>query len=606
MLRCLCLLLLCWFAYGPVGAQTLQAHTERHDLSAEVTVLEDPSGQFSIDEVRQPLMAGRFVRPTQEGDLNFGFTASAYWLRLRLQRPAEAPSRWLLEVPYGQIDSLQLYTPQGQVWRTGNQAPLHSRPVFHRHFVFPLELGTEGQFFYVRATSNYALTVPLVLWSETGFHHHEQRELILQFLYYGALLSLMIYNLLLYVSLRDQRFLFYSLYVLCMGLGMFAGNGYGRLLVWTEAIAFDNVAQSTILSVAALFGAHFTRLFLQTPRRLPRLDRCLQGHMLVFLLLALGFLATLYTPMPVRSFNQCLLLNGLAMSLTIALAGWQTLRAGESSARSFLIAWSILWFGVLVAGLRAFGVVPTNGMTAYALQIASTFEMLLLSLALADIIHAERRAREQSQQQMVDWLRSSEEQLEGAVRARTAELEIANARLEVLGHTDGLTGLANRRLFDQTLAQACSSAEADGVALIMLDVDHFKQYNDQYGHLAGDHCLQQLAQVLADHIAAHPYALAARYGGEEFAVILRHSSSTDAAYTLAQQLRAGVAALALPHAAAPSGIVTISLGVAQWWPDGGGCPSPATLIGQADLALYRAKQAGRNQVQSADPQLNGF
>jgi two-component system, sensor histidine kinase LadS len=599
MLRWLCLVLLCWGGCGNVWAQpAAHANTEQLHLGAGVAVLEDPSGQLTLDEVRQPAMAARFVVPAQGGDLNFGFTASAYWLRLPLQRQADAPARWLLEVPYGQIDSLQLYAPQGQVWHTGNASPLSSRPVFHRHFVFPIELDTEAQFFYLRATSSHSLTVPLVLWSATGFHHHEQRELILQFLYYGALLSLLVYNLLLYGSLRDQRFLFYSLYVLCMGLGILAGNGYGRLFIWTEAVAFDNLAQSTFLSVAGLFAGHFTRLFLQTAQRLPRLDRCLQAHTLIFLLLALGFVAALHWPMPVRSFNQWILLNGFGMVLVIAVAGWQALRAGESSARSFLLAWGFLLLGVLVAGLRAFDYLPTNGLTSYALQIASTFEMLLLSLALADMIHAERRAREQSQQQMLALLRSSEEKLERAVRERTAELEAANAQLQVLGHTDGLTGLANRRLFDQTLARACSTEAGQHVALIMLDVDYFKPYNDHYGHLAGDHCLQQLAQVLASQAAPLPHALAARYGGEEFAIIVTRSS-TDEVSALAEGVRAGVLALALPHRGAPAGMVTISLGVAQWMPSAGCCPSPQALIQQADLALYCAKQAGRNQVQWA-------
>ncbi|KAB2969809.1 diguanylate cyclase [Zoogloea sp.] len=195
---------------------------------------------------------------------------------------------------------------------------------------------------------------------------------------------------------------------------------------------------------------------------------------------------------------------------------------------------------------------------------------------------------------MADGMRYHTENLEREVAVRTAELEEANLELARRSDTDGLTGLANRRCFDEALqgelSRACRARRP--LALIMIDVDHFKQYNDHYGHLAGDDCLRRVAAVLEAGVH-RPGDLSARYGGEEFAVI---AASADAAGSavLAERLRAGIEALAIPHAGAPAGVVTASFGVAVLVPDSNKVAD--RLIGMADEALYRAKEEGRNRV----------
>jgi diguanylate cyclase (GGDEF)-like protein/PAS domain S-box-containing protein len=173
---------------------------------------------------------------------------------------------------------------------------------------------------------------------------------------------------------------------------------------------------------------------------------------------------------------------------------------------------------------------------------------------------------------------------------RTLALEQANARLEALSVTDPLTGLANRRglaaVFDAEWARGTQ------LAVVMLDIDRFKLYNDRYGHLAGDACLRKVAAALSASARTNA-DLVARYGGEEFAIIL---PATDCAGALvvAERVRAAVAALAEPHLDMPLGIVTVSVGV------GAATPTPdssiAQLLARADAALYAAKRAGRNQV----------
>jgi len=169
-----------------------------------------------------------------------------------------------------------------------------------------------------------------------------------------------------------------------------------------------------------------------------------------------------------------------------------------------------------------------------------------------------------------------------------------NQELSVLSRTDALTGLANRRAFDQRLAEEMSRAERHHVplALLVIDVDHFKAYNDLYGHPAGDACLRQVANVLRE-CAARPSDLVARLGGEEFAVLLPHQGSADAMQVAEHCLRA-VESAAIAHAGSPvAPHVTVSVGVVA---SSRPAQEGAALLAAADAALYRAKRQGRRRV----------
>jgi len=169
----------------------------------------------------------------------------------------------------------------------------------------------------------------------------------------------------------------------------------------------------------------------------------------------------------------------------------------------------------------------------------------------------------------------------------------AQAALEQLATRDGLTGIANRRTFDEKLGNEWKRQLRDSrtLSLLMIDVDHFKLFNDAYGHQAGDNCLQQIARVL-EQVVFRPGDLVARYGGEEFVVILT-ATHAQGAGIVAQRILDRVAELAMPHSGGEGGRVTLSIGIAS------SLPHPDTelesLIAAADAALYQAKHAGRNR-----------
>ncbi|QJE03523.1 diguanylate cyclase [Massilia forsythiae] len=178
------------------------------------------------------------------------------------------------------------------------------------------------------------------------------------------------------------------------------------------------------------------------------------------------------------------------------------------------------------------------------------------------------------------------------------EEKLAQAALEQLATRDGLTGLANRRCFDETLQAEWSRALRQHLplSLLMIDVDNFKAYNDANGHLGGDECLKRIATALASEMRAND--LVARYGGEEFAVILPNQSLKGAA-SVAERIRTRVEALKLPNRMAADGYVTVSIGAATALAAAG--THAGELVAIADAALYRAKHMGRNRISLPPP-----
>lgn len=178
-------------------------------------------------------------------------------------------------------------------------------------------------------------------------------------------------------------------------------------------------------------------------------------------------------------------------------------------------------------------------------------------------------------------------------------LEEKNASLAILSRLDSLTELANRRAFDGFLVKEFGRArrEQESVALLMIDIDFFKLYNDALGHPAGDACLRTVAQVLASCLNRST-DMAARYGGEEFSLLLP-CTGADGAAAVAARIHSALAALAIPHPASPHGIVTVSIGFYALIPTVGKRPLE-DLIQPADQALYAAKAAGRNTAVLAD------
>jgi len=181
-----------------------------------------------------------------------------------------------------------------------------------------------------------------------------------------------------------------------------------------------------------------------------------------------------------------------------------------------------------------------------------------------------------------------------AIKQAELDLRRMTEGLKLLASTDSLTGLANRRTFDETLAAELARSRRSGsdTSLVLMDIDQFKAFNDTYGHPSGDACLRRVAATVREQ-AKRPADMVARYGGEEFALILP-GTNEDGAYRLAEPIRRAIFGLQLEHAVAEKGVVTVSVGVAT--AAGDREITALELLTRADAALYIAKDAGRDRI----------
>jgi diguanylate cyclase (GGDEF)-like protein len=198
---------------------------------------------------------------------------------------------------------------------------------------------------------------------------------------------------------------------------------------------------------------------------------------------------------------------------------------------------------------------------------------------------------------VVVWIARRFYRLSWRLRQQLEENRRLQDELRALTITDPLTGLHNRRHFDIVCASEWERARRDQrpLAVLFVDVDHFKSYNDCHGHRAGDDCLAAVGKAVGESLQ-RPADLAARYGGDEFVVLLP-DTDTDGALDVARRVLAAIDALAIPHGVSPSGRVTSSIGVAQQIP--GTNHTSQELLERADRALYAAKQAGRNSIMAS-------
>ena len=419
---------------GAQAAMALQVHDGigRVNLSEVVEVLEDPSGQLSLAQVQAPEVAQRFAkRPHVGNSLNLGFTASTYWFRFPLSKSLNSQDSWLLELFYPNLDEVAFYPFNGDPVLTGRMRPMASRPVLSRYFVFPLQLPEQEQYHYMRVATQGDMTVPLRVSSTKNFLSDSQRELSLQFLYYGGLLVLCLYNLFVYYFVREKLFLVYAAYAASLGLGMMAGNGFASLFLWSDWRAFDAVAQYFFFSLAGVFLMSLTRGFVATGRT-GRFALACSVSAVFYGVIAAILLLSVWVPFSTLWVNQALMLCGGLAVLVIVVGVFLAWRSGRPGLRFFMASWLVLALGIFTASARMVGWIQTNAVTAYALQISSIFEMFFLFLALADQWRVERNIRVQAQRNEAEirdlytsTLRMTKDALEETVKQRTAQLELS-------------------------------------------------------------------------------------------------------------------------------------------------------------------------------------
>jgi two-component system, sensor histidine kinase LadS len=589
------LLLLCWLAARPAQADGVlldAALAARIEPGAALQVLRDPERVLDVDAAWRALIDGRFA-PSPNRNASFGFTRDALWFHLRVRNVQAVDARWLLAIEQPRLDRIDAWIRHDDGRREsrvlGDTLPFDARSVAHRWPNLALELGAgTGADVLLRVESDSSIQLPLLLATPAELYRATHAEQIGIGLYYGILLALLLYNLAVLLSIRDASYLYYVLYVLAFGVMMLSFNGIGFQYLWPYSPRWQDLALPIGLGGLLAATIAFARSFLDLRRQLPRVARLIDAVIALAALLVLGAVAGF-------EYEALIVLNlaVMAMGVVVTASAVACALRGSRPAMYFLLAWTLLIGGGVALPLSSFGLLPRTFLTEYSVQIGSAAEMLLLSFSLAHRINLLKNENEHL-------MRATNEELEQRVATRTGELaaalhrlEDANRQLNEVSRRDGLTGVFNRRHFDQALDYAWSRCRALGepVSLLLIDIDHFKTINDSLGHAAGDDCLREVARRLRASVQGEDETLA-RYGGEEF-VLLLPATDASSAQARAEALRVAVAAQPVPHEHGARA-VTVSIGVSTLRPERPDALDQ--LLRLSDGALYRAKREGRNRV----------
>jgi len=373
------------------AAVELDEHTRHLPLGQHMRVFEDPFGDAQIDEVASPAFESHFL-PHRTAVFNAGYSRSAHWVRVDLHyRPqtVQGARRWLLEVAYPPLDSLQLYLPDGKggyrlARDTGDTRPWASREIGQGNYLFEVQLPTDRpQRLYLRVQSEGSIQVPLSLWSHHAYLEAQPGRLYVLGMIYGVLLAMLVYNLFIYISIRDPSYLYYILYIAAFGLYQVSVNGAGVQFLWPDRPWWANAATPLLIGATGLFGCLFTRSFLRTAEHSRWVDWLLR-LIIVFSVLVMALAMAADYGVALR------LATALALLFTLAVfaAGILAWLRGMRVARYFIIAWSALLVGGQINTLMVLGHLPHNFLTMYASQLGAALEVVLLSMALADRINA--------------------------------------------------------------------------------------------------------------------------------------------------------------------------------------------------------------------------
>ncbi|MCY1265043.1 diguanylate cyclase (GGDEF) domain protein [compost metagenome] len=597
-------LLLCWLGLS-VPAQAAFELTQQSSgatLNGAIDLLEDPDGTLDIQDMARPDVQQRFT--PANGRASVGQSRSVWWVRVQLSRNGDAPQQWWLENSGITVYRVSLFLPDGQGgWsrRESSEAlPFaETRDYAYRRMLFKLpEIGSEPLTLYFRSYDPAGNSFPLKVWQLDDLKELQSTENLGFGLVYGVILALFLYNLFILMALRDKAYLWYVLATSSSLVFILSMTGHGFQYFWPDAPVPVWLDRITLPSLWGIFVMRFTQELLYTRRGLRWSNRLFNVACVLYAIAILinffGYRAEAAILIAVTPIAT------VPTALISAVIRW---RQGFIPARFYLIGYGTVLVSTAVLVMRAAGLIQPINFTAYMFPIAVAAESILFSFALAyriQMLKQERAAAlvqaDREKAARLAQMQASADELQAAVVARTAELAAANQRLcqrerelEHAAFHDALTELPNRRYLIERTESALANAKRheEPLALLLIDLDHFKPINDRFGHDAGDELLRAIGRRLRQHVRGGDAV--ARLGGDEFAVLISGTDAKAEACDLARRLLEELSAPVCYGAEQLK--VSISIGIALF-------PQHARhfsgLYQTADQALYKVKARGRS------------
>ena len=448
------------------------------------------------------------------------------------------------------------------------------------------------------------------LYKQDEFIEKEMRRQAFYGLFFGIILVLAFYNGLVWLFIREKAYLFNAIFISFSAVYQAGLSGFGNLYIWRgSAVVNDKILMlSTVITIC--FATLFANRFLDLRNKSPSLSRLLNYIAVAFaLVLPFALLFDEMHVMPVISFME------LAVCLFAIVAMIYLCIKGNYWARYLLAGWSILIVGTCAFVFANMGIIEASPVVEYIHASGLALGNLLVTSALAARIRRERSSKKQALQQVIKlaqrvteltdekerWAHLSNQELERRVEQETEQLNLmlrklttSNRQLEHATVTDALTGVGNRCYLDSRfpdVIKQCQQHRAE-LGILVVDADHFKNINDEFGHVTGDECLRKLASILL-RFSRRDLDVLVRYGGEEF-VLLLPATDAHGVRKVAESIRDYVEKSAF-YSNQTKIPVTVSIGAHVVIPTIS--TEGESLVQKADQALYVAKRNGRNRVE---------
>ncbi len=531
---------------------------------------------------------------------SFGYNKNNFWFHIEVLNDSQKPKKIFLELTEIIHKNVDLYIVSDYdddlVEQNGLAIPVKERTVKVSNPSFSLEFAAnEKKDIYVKLSSLYGVFGSLVLKTPQAFYSDNQFKDNLYMFYFGAILMIALYNLFIFLYLREKVYLYYVSYVFIFALWI--ANYKGVLLPYTSMAIYDifQIAIPMFFTMLALFS----QSVLETKKYFPSFHKILNLFMVILIISVVWMLVDMHT-----GFYGMNVVVAPFLPFLLFVAAW-ALYKKHKIARIYLLALSVYLVSMILLSQLYLGVVSYSIFTSSAPIIGSFFEIVLFSLLLAYRISKLRKEKDRSQEKLLAQKASESIRLAQMVENKTIELVKLNDKLSIEleekeklqqtlmteARTDDLTGTLNRRAFFDTCMKELETSKRYKHALtfLIIDIDFFKDINDQHGHLNGDIILIDMVNVIKRTIRASD--VFGRIGGEEFAVLMPETNLEDATH-LAERIRSNIFDnMSLLDEKKVS--ISVSIGVSLLREDD---DMIQTLLRRADLALFKAKENGRNQV----------
>ncbi|MHC3994276.1 EAL domain-containing protein [Thiomicrolovo sp. ZZH C-3] len=546
--------------FYPLSAETVtdvKSSGKHYDLTSSVLLCMDHLHTMTIDMFLDDSVP-QLCNTVGKTQLPFGYTEDTIWLRSTVRNTSVTENAWVVALANPLLDYVDLYIIEnGKIlayFPSGDMRPVASRPISSLDFRFPITLvpGTETSLVW-KIRSESAIDLPITLNDPEALQDTDLKSYLYYGIFYGILIILSLYNFIFFLIFKKVIYLYYVGFIVFYTMMQLSFDGFTPLLLVPDYPWFYNAGVPFFVNLTIWAAILFGQRFLETALYTPRLHSVLNVIILINLLpMIMSFFDLYYLTVKITT------LLAAVSPVVLLSASIVILKYNKRRARFYLGAWSLFFAGSTMLALHKFGLIPSTWIILHSQQIGVLLKIVVLSYALGD-------------------------------------------QLQSLLYIDQLTGMGNRHSLQRIFASAMHYAKKDKLpfAVLLIDIDDFKNINDSMTHRIGDELLMLLSSRLKAHVRRYDTIL--RMGQDEFLIILERIQSTVSLTHVADQI---LVQIRKPFTLDNRIVhITASVGIALYPNDG---EDYDTLIKNSDSALHKAKELGKNRFYFFNPILDNM